>query len=134
MESQEHRGIRRYLLGVTQQEEQPQIEERLLTDSGFYEELLITEDDLIDEYLEGKLSPSEQRDFEEHFLSTPERQKKLRFAGALKKYVAEKQSQKPFISPIRKWWHPSPVVPEPRRNGLCRDSRAPRGRCFLVGN
>lgn len=110
MKSQEQRGIRHYLLGVAPQDEQPQLEERLLTDSAFYEELLIAEDDLIDEYLEGELSPSEQRNFEEHFLLTPERQKKLRFAGALKKYVAEKQTQKPFISPIPKWWHPSALL------------------------
>lgn len=107
MKSQEHKAIRQYLLDLTQHEEQPSVEERLLTDSAFYEELLIAEDELIDEYLAGELSPSEQRNFEGHFPVTAERQQKLRFARALQRYVAESPSRKSSGVPTPKWWHPS---------------------------
>lgn len=61
----------------------------MLTDSDYYEELLACEDDLIDEYLSGALPAGERADFESHFLSTPERVRKLRFARALQRYVAD---------------------------------------------
>ncbi len=65
----------------------PPLEERLMSDKGFYEELLIVEDELIDEYLEGDLSASERESFENHFLLTPERQHKVRFGRALNRYI-----------------------------------------------
>lgn len=101
MKSQEYECIRPYLLGLIQQNEQPQIEERLLTDNEFYEELLIAEDELIDEYLAGKLSASDRRNFEAHFLITPEREQKVRFGRALKKYAADKARQS---APTPQWW------------------------------
>jgi hypothetical protein len=101
MKSQEYESIRPYLLGLIQQSEQPQIEERLLVDNEFYEELLIAEDELIDEYLAGELSLLERRNFEEHFLITPEREQKVRFGRALKKYTADKARQR---VPTPQWW------------------------------
>jgi hypothetical protein len=101
MKSQEYESIRPYLLGLIQQNEQLQIEERLLTDNEFYEELLIAEDDLIDEYLAGELSTLDRRNFEEHFLVTPERERKVRFGRALNKYTADKARQS---APTPQWW------------------------------
>ena len=104
MELQEYKSIRAYLLGLIQENEQPAIEERLLTDDEFYEELLIAEDELIDEYLGGRLSSSDQEQFEEHFLVTPERQQKLRFGRALKIYTDDKGS---VSVPLAPWWSPA---------------------------
>jgi len=101
MKSQEYENIRPYLLGLIPQNDQPQIEERLLVDNEFYEELLIAEDELIDEYLAGELSPMERRNFEEHFLVTPEREQKVRFGRALNKYTADKSSRR---APTPQWW------------------------------
>jgi hypothetical protein len=86
--AEEQETIRQYLLGLLPPEELPQVEERLLTDSAFYEELLIVEDELIDEYFAGDLSQSEREGFETHFMLAPERQGKARFARTLKKYVS----------------------------------------------
>jgi hypothetical protein len=80
-------AIRQYLLGQLPTEESSQIEERLLTDAAFYEELLIAEDELVDDYLAGELSDSDRKSCETLFLLTPERQQKIRFALTLKKYV-----------------------------------------------
>src|SRR5438876_7752608 len=80
--------IKRYLLGELTQEGQQQIEERLLRDSDYFEHLQLCEDELVDEYVRGGLPPDEQRRFDNHFLSTPERHEKLRFARALRRYVS----------------------------------------------
>ena len=86
-QTEELKAIRRYLLGQLPPAELPQLEERLLNDGEFYEELLIVEDELVDDYLTGELSASERVEFERFFLSTPERIHKVRFGRALKKYV-----------------------------------------------
>ena len=88
MNLENHSMIKRYLLGELTQEGQQQIEERLLRDSDYFEHLQLCEDELVDEYVRGGLPPDEQRRFDNHFLSTPERHEKLRFARALRRYVS----------------------------------------------
>ena len=85
---EDQRSIIQYLLGELAQEEQRQVEERLLTDDEYYEELLIAEDELIDQYLNGQLSEYEKERFGRHFLATSERQQKLRFARSLMRYIS----------------------------------------------
>ena len=85
----EQEAIRRYLLGQAPQELSSQLEKQLLNDKTFYEELLISEDELIDEYLSHDLAPAERERFETHFLLAPERQRRLRFARNLKRYADE---------------------------------------------
>lgn len=81
--------IRMYLLGRLDQAKRAEIEESLLTDEAFYEELLIAEDELTDQYLAKELSDDDLRSFETHFLSAPERRHKLRFARSLQLYVRQ---------------------------------------------
>jgi hypothetical protein len=76
-----------YLLGNLPPKSLAGLEERLLADKGSYEELLVAEDELIDEYLADRLSAAERESFESHFLITQERQQKLRFSRAFRKYV-----------------------------------------------
>lgn len=83
--------IRLYLLGRLADELQRQrIEEMLLVDDHYFREVEIIEDEIIDDYLEESLTHAECDDFKKHFLSTPDRYKKLRFAQALKKYSLQK--------------------------------------------
>ena len=89
LETDDKSMFNRYLLGISDQPEQVMIEERLLRDMKFYEELLIAEDDLVDEYLAGELSSTQRDSFENNFLVTPERLQKLRFARGLNRYVAK---------------------------------------------
>lgn len=81
--------IKCYLLGVLDEPKQHDFEQRLLTDEVFFEELQIAEDDLIDDYLANRLSPSERSQFETHFLASPARQNDLSFSLAFKRYVAD---------------------------------------------
>jgi len=86
-EKVEERQIGQYLLGQLGDSEQQQLEERLMTQDDLFEQLQVLEDELIDEYLKNTLSVQDREDFEKHFLSAPERRKKLRFA-AFRSYVA----------------------------------------------
>lgn len=91
----EQERVRAYLLGQMAQEDLPDFEQRLLLDAAFYEELSIVEDELIDEYLRRDLPTSDRENFESHFMSTPERREKLRFARALKKRVSAFEAVQP---------------------------------------
>jgi hypothetical protein len=87
--------LRQYLLGELSQEAQHSIEERLFARDEYLDEMLIAEDELIDSYLGGSLSGREVEDFKRHFLFTPERRLKLRFALSLRKYVSASQAETP---------------------------------------
>ena len=76
--------MRDYLLGTLDAEQRSALEERILCDPQVYEELLVAEKELIDQYVAGSLSKLEQHQFETHFLNTAERQKNLRFGQLLK--------------------------------------------------
>lgn len=86
-------AIRRYLLGTLPQEQAEEFEQRRLVDGELYQELLIAEDELVDEFLSGEMPASEQERVEAHFLRSPERQEQVRFARTLKRYVTENQPQ-----------------------------------------
>ena len=89
-------AMRAYLLGTLEEDQRTQFEEGILSDPQIYEELLITEEELIDQYLAGDLSKIEIDQFENHFLITAERQKKLRFGSMLQNYV---NSHSPVLQP-----------------------------------
>jgi len=91
METQQ--AIRQYLLGILAQEQAVELEERLLIDSELYEELLIAEDELVDQFLSGELPDAERETVEKHFLRAPGRQEQLLFARTLKKYVSTNEPQ-----------------------------------------
>jgi hypothetical protein len=80
--------LRRYLLGNLPKSRQEQLEQRVLTESEINEELVATEDELIDEYLGEKLSAQERQQFESHFSFPAERQRKIRFGRSLRSYLA----------------------------------------------
>src|SRR5690348_6124390 len=79
--------MRSYLLGNLEVDRRAALEERILCDPGVYEELLVSEGELIDQYLGNNLSPSEREQFETHFLITAEREKSLHFGRLLRRYL-----------------------------------------------
>jgi len=79
--------IRRYLLGQLSDGASEEMERDLLANEEIFAELLIIEQELTDEYVNGGLTPDERANFERHFLATPERQEDLRFAQALNRHV-----------------------------------------------
>jgi CHAT domain-containing protein/Tfp pilus assembly protein PilF len=100
-------SLRAYLLGELTLDEQTRIEERLLLDSDYVDLLEIIEDELIDSYLRDTLSKRERKEFENHFVATPQGRRQLRMAVALRKYVNKPQptpSPHPRPDPKLHWW------------------------------
>lgn len=95
--------IRRYLLAALSEDDRERVETRLMTDDGFFQQIGLVEDELIDQYLDGELSSADCRRFEETFLCAAERQQKLRFARALRAYAAE-HAPAAATTPVP-WWH-----------------------------
>jgi hypothetical protein len=91
-------------------ESRESLEERLMTDGELYDELLMAEDDLVDQYLAGSLSVEGLESFERNFLTTDERRRKLSFASAFRRYVAAAEEPTPSAESIAR--------PEPPRRSL----------------
>lgn len=85
---EEEKLIRLYLLGVGSDDQQRHVEERLLGDSDYCDQLVIIEEELIDDYLLGVLPDQERNRFESHFLTTPKRKQNLALARDLKKHAS----------------------------------------------
>src|SRR5688572_23410515 len=95
--------IREYVLGTHDPEYEQQFEEHLLTDKRLLEQLSIIEDELVNDYLSGKLSESEKENFENRFLKTSAGKRELRFFGALKNHV-DKLSSSEQRTPVPRSW------------------------------
>ncbi|HEX8068908.1 MAG TPA: zf-HC2 domain-containing protein [Pyrinomonadaceae bacterium] len=87
--------LRRFLLDELGEEERERVEQLFLADSDYREKVLIAEDDLIDDYLDGALSPADSARFRSHYLSTPRQRRKLRVAKSIKKYSAARLAAPP---------------------------------------
>ena len=77
--------IRKYLLGKLPEPEHLRVEESLFTDDQQYQQLLLAEEELIDEYVYDALPADEREGFESYFLSAPERHEDVRIATGAKK-------------------------------------------------
>src|SRR5918911_3475812 len=88
LQAENTKELRQYLLGDLSGEAQQRVEQRLLTEPDFLDELLLGEEELIDDYVRENLPDDDRLKFERHFLSTPERRRQLSFARALGRYVS----------------------------------------------
>jgi hypothetical protein len=106
--------MRGYLLGTLDSTLKTEFEERILYAPEVYEELLIVEEELIDNYVAGGLSQLERQQFETHFLTTAERQNNLRFGQLLKRYLNSHEIEDPAAAatsaPARKPFMFSPSL------------------------
>jgi hypothetical protein len=84
--------MKRYLLGDLAEQQCEQLEERLFTEDEAFQELLLVEDELVNDYVTGEMPESDREKFISHFLCTPERHQKLPFASALRRYFSEKKA------------------------------------------
>jgi hypothetical protein len=75
--------LRRYLLGSVPDGEREELEQALLRDEDLYEELLATEDELVDEYVRDGLPESQRAGFLQYLSALPDYRQKLGFAEAL---------------------------------------------------
>jgi hypothetical protein len=98
--------MQRYFLGGLPQEERARIEDQYLTDADVFEEMLATENDLIDAYVRGELSENERMKFEAAYLRSPQRREKVEFARTLSQVsaLARQPVQVQEISLRKKMW------------------------------
>jgi len=73
----------RYLLGELSESEQSALEKEYFTDSQFFDQMLKTENELVDDYVRGRLSKEVRERFEQSYMAHPERRERVEFATAL---------------------------------------------------
>ncbi|HLE21468.1 MAG TPA: hypothetical protein VJB88_10160 [Vicinamibacteria bacterium] len=77
-------ALRRYLLGSAPEDERESVEQALLADENLYEELLVIEDELIDQYVWGQLPEPGRTSFLQYLDALPDHKERLEFAQALR--------------------------------------------------
>ena len=93
--------IRQYLLGELDEHEQEQLEQRVITNPDYKEQVLITEEELLEEFVNGTLSSRELESFNRMYAS-PAQLRKVKIARALNRYALE---HSPVVQPMahRSW-------------------------------
>jgi anti-sigma factor RsiW len=129
---QEHVLIRRYLLGELDEELREQLEQRLISDSSYKQEVLITEGELLDEFVLGELSPEDRALFLRNFLASPAQRRKLETAKALHAYAANHKS--PAQPGLEGGWLKGLVAFFRSRNRFMQFSWATVALLVLVGS
>jgi hypothetical protein len=94
--------MRRYLLGDLPEEGRARLEDRYSADAEVFEELLATENDLIDSYVRGELTEVERQQFEAEYFKSPQRRERVEFARALS--LATQTNPVQQVSPWTKIW------------------------------
>ena len=88
-ESESDDTLIQYLRGELAEEERNRVEEAYFGDDRLHERLLMLEDQWIDSYVSGQLPPDERERFERWLRISPERQRRVDFAEALRRAAAQ---------------------------------------------
>lgn len=89
-----------YLLEELPEEDSKRFEEECFAQESWPEQISLVEDDLIDGYLRGDLTPEQRRRFEQNYLTTPARLERVRAVAALIRQVDEyKTGDLPSVVP-----------------------------------
>jgi hypothetical protein len=81
------KAARSFLLGDVDDSERERIESLFLTDSAIRESILLAEDSLLDDYLDGSLPSAEAEKFRRRYASDSTQQRKLRIAQSIRQYA-----------------------------------------------
>lgn len=92
--------LRQYLLGELSEADEAQVEVRLLSDEAYFEELEVVESELMDEYVQNKVSPDERAKLERRLLNSKQQKQKLAFARALDAESEARATEKAKVVPI----------------------------------
>lgn len=95
--------IRQYLLGELDEQDREQLEQRVITNPDYKEEVLIMEEELLEDYVNGSLSPRELELVREKYSATPALRRKVEIARALNDYVTDHPVVSPRPLPQRSW-------------------------------
>src|SRR5829696_4799945 len=90
----DHYITRRYLLGQLTDDEEQRLEERLLSEDDFFQELELTKDELAQEYASGELAAKERKWLQENFLASSEGKQRHEFAKTFDHYIRNHPTQR----------------------------------------
>lgn len=85
--------IKKYFLGKLNEAATDSFEEEIARSAELFEQAQIIENNIIDDYLRGRLSSAEQALFEENYVTTPARRQKIKFSRLFLSDI-EKESPK----------------------------------------
>jgi hypothetical protein len=75
--------IQRYFLGELPEAEQTALEEAYFNDRRLFDQMVQAENELVDKYARGLLTPATRESFEKYYLAHPKRRERANFARAL---------------------------------------------------
>ena len=114
VDEHEHDITRRYLLGQLTDDEAQKLEERLLSEDDFFQELELTKDELAQEYASGQLTAKERKWLQENFLASPQGKQRHEFAKTFDQYVRNHRPQHQksvgLFGWLRKLWNEKPQL------------------------
>ena len=89
--------IRQFLLGLVDDSERQRIESLFMSDAEFNQRVIIAEEDLIEDYFEDSLAPTDRDKFLAHYGYAPQHQRRLTISRLIRNYAASeaKSSQVP---------------------------------------
>ena len=97
--------ITRYLLGELSEGEQTALEVKYFNDQKLFDRVVQVENDLVDRYVRGLLSPETLDRIELHYLAHPKRRERAKFAAALAAKVNQSNAIAVGSSAIAEsWW------------------------------
>jgi hypothetical protein len=91
----DERQIVRYLLGLLPAGEAERLDEASIADDDFAARLRISEADLVDSYVRGKLDAETLKRFESHYLSSPRRRRNVKFAASFVRAIDRAAPREP---------------------------------------
>ncbi len=105
MESVEDKLIAQFLLGELSEDKRVPLEELMFKDDGFYERVLAIQEELADDYVQGRVSARQRTQFENHFLRSPLRRERIAFAATLTRAMAGQAPVAPVEASGSHWWN-----------------------------
>src|SRR2546427_2600392 len=97
----------RYLLGELSEAEQAALEEKYFMDQQVFDQIGEAENELVDNYARGRLTPQLRERFEHYYLAHPKRRERTKFAQALvaklDQIEAEHEADDASVKPAP-WW------------------------------
>jgi ABC-type multidrug transport system fused ATPase/permease subunit len=111
--------IVRYLLGSLPENEIESVEELSFIDDEFAVRLNSVENDLVDDYVSGRLSGEKLERFDSYYLTSPRRRKKVKTAQALQAYAEKAVATGQVVfAPEPSQTNFKSVIPSPRLTNL----------------
>jgi hypothetical protein len=93
-------SLLRYLLGQLSETEQSSVEERFITDPEANALLCEVENDLIADYVRGRLAPGERERFERHYMATAANRQRVQVADLLLRWIDQEETTQHGIAPM----------------------------------